>query len=152
MRLVFKKGWVLRDFVAAMILLTGVIALFVLFIAGISTEYNQPDLVSSDFSDNYNKLENITDDVETMRSSISSGEGLSFIGSFQIAFAATTTVFQLMLSTLFLVATMPFKIITDFTGLGIDQKVITTFFIIVLSLITTTIIYVWISSIARSKL
>jgi hypothetical protein len=149
MKLNFKKGWVLRDFVVAGIFLTGVIAFFVLFIAGISTEYNQPDLVSSSFAENYDKLENITDKVDVMRSSIASGEGLSLVGSFDIAFTATFTVIQLVFSTLALVATMPIKVISDFTF--IDQKVLTTFFIIVLSIITTILVFVWISSISRSK-
>tara|TARA_Y100000310_G_scaffold289130_1_gene315305 strand:- start:744 stop:1196 length:453 start_codon:yes stop_codon:yes gene_type:complete len=149
MKFNFKKGWVLRDFVVAGIFLTGVIALFALFIAGISSEYDQPELVSASFSENYNKLENITDRVDVMRSSIASGEGLSLIGSFDIAFTATFTVIQLVFSTLALVATMPIKVISDFTF--IDQKVLTTFFIIVLSIITTILVFVWISSISRSK-
>lgn len=146
----FKKGWVTRDFVIAGLLFTGVIAMFVLFIAGMSAEYNQPDLVSSSFSSNYDKLGELSDKVEVMRSTTAAGEGLSLIGAFDIAFTATFTVIQLVFSTLALAGSIPAKIIVDFTF--IDSTVAATFFILGLSIITTSIVFIWISSVSRGKI
>lgn len=147
-----KRGWVTRDFVIAGLLFTGIIAMFVLFIAGMSAEYNQPDLVSSSFSSNYNKLEEISNKVEVMRATTATGEGLSLIGAFDIAFTATFTVIQLVFSTLALAGSLPFNIVKDFDLPFINDLVTNTFFILGLAIITTTIIFVWISSVSRGKI
>lgn len=145
-----KKAWVTRDFVIAGLLFTGVITMFVLFIAGMSAEYNQPDLVSSSFSSNYDKLGEISDKVEVMRATTAAGEGLSLVGAFDIAFTATFTVIQLVFSTLALAGSLPAKIIIDFTF--IDSKVAANFFVLGLAILTTSILFVWLSSVARGKI
>ncbi len=145
-----KKGFVTRDFVIAGLLFTGVVAMFVLFIAGMAAEYDQPDLVSESFSDNYDKLGDLSDKVEIMRSTTAAGEGLSLIGAFDIAFTATFTVIQLVFSTLALAGTIPAKIIVDFTF--IDSIVAANFFILGLAILTTSIIFIWISSVSRGKI
>ena len=146
----FKKGFIIRDFVIATLLFTGIIAMFVLFIAGMAAEYNQPDLVSSTFSSNYDKLGEISDKVEVMRSTSAAGEGLSFKGVFDVAFTATFTVIQLVFSTLALAGSLPVKIIIDFTF--IDSTVAASFFVLGLAVITTRIVFVWVSSVSRGKL
>ncbi len=145
-----KRGWVTRDFVIAALLFTGVVAFFVLFMAGMSVEYNQPGLVSSSFSANYDKLGDLSEKVELMRSTTAGGEGLSLIGAFDIAFSATFTVIQLVFSTLALVGSIPAKIIVDFTF--IDSMVAANFFILGLAILTTSIIFIWISSVSRGKI
>ncbi|KKN17071.1 hypothetical protein LCGC14_0969490 [marine sediment metagenome] len=146
----FKKGWVTRDFVIAGLLFTGIIAMFVLFVGGMASEYNQPDLVSSSFSSNYDQLGEISNKVEVMRATTAAGEGLSLIGAFDIAFTATFTVIQLVFSTLALAGSIPAKIIIDFTF--IDSTVAANFFILGLAVLTTTIVFVWISSVSRGKI
>ncbi len=145
-----KRGWVTRDFVIATLLFTGVIAMFVLFIAGMASEYNQPDLVSSSFSSNYNKLGEISDKVEVMRSTTTTGAGLNPISVFGVVFSAAFTVIQLVFSTLALAGSIPAKIIVDFTF--IDSTVAATFFVLGLSILTTIIIFVWVSAIQRGKI
>ena len=145
-----KQGWVTRDFVEAGLLFSGIVTFFVLFITGISVEYNQPNLVSDSFSTNYNKLSNISDKVGVMLTTVSAGQGLSLVGAFDIAFTATFTVFQLVISTLDLVGTLPGLIIVDFTF--IDSVVIANFFVLGLALITTSIVFIWLSSVARGKI
>lgn len=146
----FKKGWVTRDFVVAALLFTGVVSMFVLFIGGMAAEYNQPGLVSESFSSNYNKLGELSDEIEIMRSTTAAGEGLSLVGAFDIAFTATFTVIQIVFSTLALAGTIPAKIIVDFTF--IDSTVAANFFILGLTIITTMIIFIWISSVSRGKI
>ncbi len=146
----FKKGWVTRDFVIAGLLFTGVISMFVLFIAGMAAEYNQPGLVSATFTDNYDKLGEISDKVEVMRGTTAAGEGLSLVGAFDIAFTATFTVIQLVFSTLALAGTIPAKVIVDFTF--IDSSVAANFFVLGLAILTTSIVFIWISSVSRGKI
>lgn len=145
-----KKGWITRDFVLAGLLFTGVMALFVLFIGGFVSEYNRPDLISDSFNANYNKLNDITDNIETMRSATSAGEGLTFRGTFDVVFASTFTVIQLVFSTLALVGTLPAQLIVDFTF--IDSLVVATLLTIGLAVLTAGIVFVWVSSISRSKI
>lgn len=146
----FKKGWIFRDFVIAMILFSGIVSLFVLFIGGMSQEYNRSDLVSESFSNNYDKLDDLTEKVETMRSTTTGGEGLSFSGTFDVAFGATFTVFQLVFSSLALMATLPAQMIVDFTF--IDSTVAAVFFIIGITILVVWGLFVWLSSITRSKI
>ncbi len=144
-----KKGWIARDFVVAGLLFAGVISFFVLFFTSLGSEYGNSDLVSESFSENYDKLSELSEKVDTMRSSSTAGEGLSFLGSFDVAFQATFTVIQLVFSTLGLVASIPGKMIVDFTF--IDSVVIANFFVLGFAIVTTILVFVWISSISRSK-
>lgn len=150
MKLKFKKGWIARDFVVAGLLFSGIISFFVLFLSGLGSEYSNTDLTSDTFSANYDKLTAIADKVEVMRSSSTAGEGLTFLGSFDVAFQATFTVLQLVFSTLGLVGSIPGKMIVDFTF--IDSIVVANFFILAFSIITTILVFVWISSISRGRL
>lgn len=144
-----KKGFLTRDFVMAGILFSGLIALFVLAITGISDEYDSTLLVNEDYMDNYNRLTEQTDKMETARSSAAAGEGLSFIGTFDVAFQSTFTVIQMVFSTLDLFGDMSDNFAGDF---GLDKTVFDVIFIIGLSLLTTVIVFVWISSISRGKI
>ena len=75
----FKKPFLTRDFVIAGVLFSGIIALFVLMVAGISDEYETDILTNEAFAENYDKLVEQTERIETAREAASAGEGLSFI-------------------------------------------------------------------------
>jgi hypothetical protein len=144
-----RKSWIARDFVVAGLLFSGIISFFVLFFLSLGAEYDNPDLVNEEFSENYDKLTAISEKVDTMRLASTAGEGLSFLGTFDVAFQATFTVIQLVFSTLALVASIPGKMVVDFTF--IDSIVLANFFVLGLAVITTILVFVWISSISRSK-
>ena len=144
-----KKGFLTRDFVIAGILFSGMIALLVLAIGGISYEYDSNLLVNEEFSDNYDRLATQTEKIETSRQASAAGEGLSFVGTFDVAFQSTFTVIQMVFSTLDLFGDMTSSFAEDF---GFDANVVNIVFIIVLSILTTLIVFVWISSISRGKI
>jgi len=144
-----KKGFLTRDFVVAGILFSGLIALFVLAIAGIQSEYNSDLLTNPEFAENYDKLTEQTAKIETARSAASAGEGLSFLGTFDVVFQSTFTVIQMVFSTLDLFGDMSGSFAEDF---GFDASVTAIGFIIALSILTTIIVFVWISSISRGKI
>lgn len=145
-----KKGWILRDFVIAGLLLSGMIALVVLMIASVQNNYPGSDLTDPTFQSKYDKLTEISSLVELGRNTTASGEGFDFKGTFDVAFQSTFTVIQLGFATLSLFTSMGDSIIEDFAFL--DSTVVTIMFILVMAIMTTIIVFVVISSISRSKL
>ena len=144
-----KKGALTRDFVMAAVLFSGVVALFVLGIAGISNEYDSTLLVDEEFSQNYDKLAGLTDGIKVTRSAAADTGGLSFIGTFDVAFQSTFTVIQMVFSSLDLFGGMS----DSFAGyFDLDPTVMRIAFVIALSLLTILIVFLWISSISRGKL
>lgn len=144
-----KKPFLTRDLVIAGVLFSGIVALFVLGVAGISDEYDSTLLVNEEFSQQYDKLTDLTSGIDTARSSASEGGGLSFIGTFDVAFQSTFTVIQMVFSTLDIFGDMTGSFAEDF---GFDPTVINVLFIIALSILTVVIVFVWISSISRGRI
>ncbi|MHA1201367.1 MAG: hypothetical protein ACTSQ4_02445 [Candidatus Heimdallarchaeaceae archaeon] len=144
-----KKGLLTRDFIIAYVLFSGVVALFVLAIAGISQEYDTNILTSEDFQENYNKLTESTGGIETARKAASDTGGLSFIGTFDVAFQSTFTFIQMIFSTLDLLGDVTGNFAADF---GLDSNVVSIAFQIGLSILTIIIVSIWISSISRGRL
>ena len=143
-----KKGFLTRDFVQAGILFTGIVALMVLMVGGIADEYDNTDIVSEEFSTNYDQLTSVTDNIETIRKTTTSGSGLSFRGLFDVAFGAAFTAIQLVFSTLTLFGSVMSNFAQDF---GVPKAVADILFIIGFSIITVVLIFVWLSSISRGK-
>src|SRR3990172_2984765 len=98
MRFIHKHSFLLRDVVLSGLLAFGIIALLVLAVGSMAVNYDRPDLVSPAFSNNYNKLNSLLDDLECTRTATTSTQGLSFIGTFNIAFNSIFTVFKLVLN------------------------------------------------------
>lgn len=148
-KIIQKKGVLTRDLVIGAILFSAIVALCLLAVTGISDEYDSTLLVDQDFMDNYNKLSEFTSGVETTRSAAADTGGLSFIGTFDVAFQSTFTVIQMVFSTLDLFGGMSDNFADDF---GLDSGVVKLAFIVGLSILTVIIVFIWISSISRGKI
>lgn len=148
-KMINKKPFLTRNFVIAGVLFSGIIALFVLAVAGISDEYDSVLLTNEDFGETYNKLVEQTERIETARAAAATGDGLSFIGTFDVAFQATFTVIQMVFQTLDLFGDITGSFATDF---GVDPTVTRITFLIALAILTTLIVFNWISSISRGKI
>ena len=144
-----KKSFLTRNFVIAGVLFSGIVALYVLAIAGISDEYDSTLLTNEEFSENYDKLIEQTERIETARATAAAGEGLSFIGTFDVAFQSTFTVIQMVFQTLNLFGDITGSFAEDF---GLDPTVTKITFLIALAILTTLIVWTWISSISRGKI
>ncbi len=144
-----KKGYLTRDFVIAGIFLMGVIALMILMVQGVADNYNRGDLVDEGFSEKYDQLENITGDVTIMLDRTRSGEGLSFLGTFNIAFRAAFTAIQLVFGILGLLGSVLGNLIVDFK---LEEKPVAILLIVVTSAVAVRLIYVWLSSISRGRI
>ena len=145
-----KKGFLPRDFIVASVLISGIIALFVIAVASMSENYNNPTLINEQFSQNYDRLTETTDGIETSRRSVQSGQGLNFRGTFDVVFQSTFTVIRLLFSTLNLYGDLTANFLSDFTFL--DAGVIKVLLTIGLSLITIRLVYAWLSSISRGRI
>ena len=145
-----KKGVLARDIVIAMLLFTGVIAIFVLSINSISNIYDNDNIMDDDFAEHYDKLSEISDDVNIARDSSQSGEGLTFIGTYDVIFSSTFTVIKMVFSSIGLLGEITGNFVADYTFL--DAGIVKLFFIIALAILTTILVFVWISSITKGRL
>lgn len=144
-----KKGYLTRHWVIAAVLFSVIISLYIIQMQAVAISYNDEDLLNEDFARHYDKLTNITSGVETIKDTTVSGEGLSFRGLFDVTFGAAFTAVQLVFSSLSLFGSMSVDVIADFTFL--DRTVVGIFFTSVLTIITISLVWVWLSSIARGK-
>ncbi len=144
-----KKAFLTRDLLVAMALFSTIWALYALMIIGVASEYGDTTIINQQIIDNYNKLENSTSTLDIALAEVRSGEGLGFRGAFDVAFAATFTIFQLVLSTTDLIGSVLISFAPDF---GFDNRVIGILAILGTLVITITLIFVWISSISRGKI
>ncbi len=144
-----KKAFLTRDFIFAAALFSTIYALFSLGITGVADQYDDTSLINADISNNYNRLQETSDSMDIALASVRSGEGLGFRGAFDVAFAATFTVFQLVLGTLGLYGDVMASFASDF---GLDRQVVNILFTLGFIGITITIVFVWLSSISRGKI
>ncbi len=144
-----KKSFLTRDFVIAGVLFSGMVALFVLAVAGISDEYDTDILTNEKFAETYDKLTEQTEKIETARETTAAGSGLSFLGTFDVAFSSTFVVFQMIFQSLGLFGDMSDTFSEDF---GLDPTVVGVIFIVALSILTILIVWNIVSSISRGRI
>lgn len=145
-----KKGYLTRDFIIAGIFLMGVIAIMVLMVQDLAINYDREDLVDENFKEQYDKLEDVTGPVKTLLAEVSSPEGLSFKGVFDVAFGAAFVGITLIFGIISLFGSVFTNVIIDFTFINSEIGAIA--FTIGLSAITVTLIFVWLSSISRGRI
>ncbi len=144
-----KKGFTTQEFVIAGLLFTAVIVFFVIAIADVQNQYpDSPNIISDSFSDNYNQLTSQTQDIDIMRNTSLSGEGLSFRGAFDVTFGSFFTIMQLVFGTITLFGDMYTSLTTDFPF--IDSFVLNQFMIIGLAIITVILIFRLINAVGRN--
>ena len=148
--MISKHSFLLRDVVISAIFGMGIIALLVIAIGSMAVNYNRPDLVSPSFSNNYNKLNSLLDDLETSRTAVTSPQGLSFIGTFNVAFNSIFTVFKLVLNSMDMFGSMTASMISDYTFL--DAGVIKVLLGVLLAGLLVSVIFIWISSVTRGRI
>jgi hypothetical protein len=145
-----KKGVLLRDFVFAGMYAMGIIAFFVIAVGAMAINYDRPDMIDSQFSDNYNKLNRMTDSIESTRQAVISPGGLSFIGTFSVAFNSIFTAVNLVLTSLDIFGTMSASAMSGYIPL--DATVIKILLGIFLSAGLVVIIFVLLSSVTRGRI
>lgn len=144
-----KRGFLIRDFVIASILLMGIVALMILMIQGLAINYDSSDLIDENFASKYDKLQNVTDSTSTLWETTNSDEGLSFLGTLDLIFKATFTALSLVFSTFTLMQSVFSNFAADF---GIPIAISNIVFTVGFSAITIVIIYTWFSSVNSGRI
>ena len=144
-----RKGFIARDFVVAMILFSGLIALMTLVVASIASDYGNNDLISEDFSNKFDRFDENTGRVTEMFDSANSEEGLSLIGTFDVLFNSAFSIISLVFSG---VSSVGSQLLGFSEFFGIPSEVAGVFFTIILSILTALIVFIVISSVSRREL
>ena len=150
MRFVSKKGFLLRDFVIVGILFGLIIALFILQVASIASNYNNTDIINQNFANHYSKLQTNLQQLDTSNKAVTGSGGLNLIGTFNVAFNSVFTVVVMVWDGIAIYTGMAGNVVSDFTFL--DAKVVSIILTSLIAMITAYLIFVWISSVSRGKL
>jgi len=142
-----KKGWAAKDYVVGLILFSAVIALAYLMVGSLATDYGTEGIVSSSFSEHYDKLNENTESVNSMLSATSSSGGLSILGTAEILLSSTFSVINLIFGSFATLGGQVAHIGTDF---GVPTAVTTIILVVFLAVVTVSIIFIIINAINRS--
>ena len=145
-----KKGWLLRDFTAVGIIFGLVVAMYVLMVAAVANNYNNQDIISPNFASHYSQLSTNLNQLDTSYSTVKGSGGLNLIGTFNVAFNSVFTVVAMVWEGLGIYAGMAGNVTSDFSFL--DQTTVLLFLSGIVALLTTYLIFVWLSSVSRGKI
>lgn len=145
-----KKGFLLRDFVVVGIIFGVTVALYIMAVASIADNYNNVDIISQNFANHYSKLTTNLNQLDHSYQAVQGSEGLNIIGAFDIAFNSVFTVIVMVWDGILIYTGMAHNLATDFSFL--DSDVILLFFGAIIAILTTYLIFVWLSSVSRGKI
>jgi len=143
-----KKGWVARDFIIAMLIFSGVLAMFVVMIGSVANDYGNTDIISPVFSEKFDKFsENVDTGGEMWGASTGEG-GLSLVGTADLLFFSTFKVISLVFDSVSLAWTQMAEFGTFF---GIPSVISNIFVGLIFSILTVSIVFIIISSIRSGR-
>lgn len=145
-----KKGFLLRDFVIVGIIFGTIIALYVLSVASIATNYQNTDIINSNFAAHYSRINDNLAQLDRSTKAVQGSGGLNLIGTFNVAFNSVFTVVVMIWDGLVIYKDMAVNMVGDFTFL--DAGVTTLFLGSVIAILTAYLIFVWLSSVSRGKI
>lgn len=143
-----KKGWVARDFIVAVLIFSGCLALFVLMVGSLSNDYDNPNVIDPEFSEKFDKFSEDTDRAGEMWESATSEGGLSLIGTADLLFFSTFRVISLVFSSVVAAGDQ----MADFGEyFGIPSEVSGIFMVLLFSILTVFIVFIIISSVRSGR-
>lgn len=143
-----KKGWVARDYVIASLIFSAVIALFVVMVGSIANDYDNPNIINPEFSEQFDKFDNDTARIAEMWNATTSEGGLSLVGTADLLFFSTFRVISLVFSSV--VATGQ-QLAGFGTFFGIPTEVSSILMILIFGILTVYIIFIIISSVRSGR-
>lgn len=141
-----KSQWLARDWIIALILFSGVIALMVLMVAGQAQEYNNNAIINPAIQENYAKLDATTQIAQDSFDATNNKEGLSFFGAFDTLFTSAFTVISLVFNSIGMAGTTMSNFATDF---GVPSQVAGVVFPMFMAIIIVIIVFVILSTTTR---
>jgi len=145
-----KKGFLLRDFVVVGIIFGMVIALYITLVASTANTYGNTQIISPSFAQHYAQLNNNLQQLNTANKAVQGAGGLNLIGSFNVAFNSVFTVIAMVWDGILIYTGMAGNLSTDFNFL--DQTTILMFASGLIAILTTYLIFIWLSSVSRGKI
>lgn len=143
-----KKGFVARDFVVAMLLFSGGIALFVLMVGSVANDYDNVDVIDPEFSNKFDKFSEDTSRAAEMWNATTSEGGLSLVGTADLLFFSTFRVISLVFTSVVAAGTQ----LAGFGGFfGIPSEITAIFMVLVFTILTVLIVFIIISSVRSGK-
>jgi hypothetical protein len=146
-----KKGFTASSYLVAAIIFSAGIALFVVMVGSLSSDYGNTDIINPEFSDTFDRFDDETDTIGEMWKTIDPEEkkGLSLVtGVFEIFFKGTFTVISLVVSSVAAAGSQIFGFLEYF---GIPTEISTIIGTLVFALLTVTIVFVVINAINAKK-
>ena len=133
-----KKGFSNLDFILAVLIFSGALALLILAVGSLANDYENENVVNPEFNEKFNKFENETSRTGQMWNAVTGEGGLSLIGTVEVLFFATFQVISLVFSSVVEAGKQLFGIGSFF---GIPSSVSSIFFILLFSALTIIIIF-----------
>jgi len=146
-----KKGEMLvRTWVMAFLIFSGVFALLFLASSGLINDYDESEIIDSEYRDNYDKFTNVSEDYRGLFTEMSDGNS----GILDILFGQTgvfRALFDVIKITFASVSTMD-SITTDFVSdFGVPESIANVIFPLLSILLVVFLIFAIISSINRGS-
>ena len=133
-----KKAFSTMDFVLAMLIFSGVIALLVVALGSMANDYGNTNVVSSEFASKFDNSGNNTIMKDDMWDAVRGDKGLTLVGTVEVLFFSTFRVISLVLSSIGEAGNQLFGIGEFFS---IPSVVTGIFFVLIFSLLTVVIIF-----------
>jgi len=143
-----KRAWVARDFIIAMLIFSGTIALFVIMVGSIANDYDNPNVIDTEFSNKFDKFSEDTARAGEMWNATTSEGGLSLVGTADLLFFSTFRVISLVFSS---VVAAGSQLASFGTFFGIPTSVSYVFMTLIFGILTVSIIFIIISSVRSGK-
>jgi len=143
-----KRAWVARDFIIAMLIFSGGIALFVVMVGSIANDYDNPNIINTEFSNQFDKFEEENARSQEMWNATTGEGGLSLVGTADLLFFSTFRVISLVFNS---VSAAWNQLASFGTFFRIPRAVSYIFMTLIFGILTVSIIFIIISSVRSGK-
>jgi hypothetical protein len=143
-----KKGWTTRDFIVAMLIFSGAIALFVVMIGSIANDYDNTEIINPEFSDKFDKFSEDTERAADMWNATTAEGGLSLVGTVDLLFFSTFRVISLVFNS---VVAAGQQLASFGSFFGVPTEITAIFMVLIFSILTVLVVFIVISSVRSGK-
>lgn len=143
-----KRAWVARDFIIAMLIFSGAIALYVIMVGSLANDYNNPNVINPEFSEKFDQFSEDTSRAAEMWNATTSEGGLSLVGTADLLFFSTFRVISLVFNS---VVAAGQQLASFGSFFGIPSEITAIFMVLIFSILTVSIIFIIISSVRSGR-
>jgi hypothetical protein len=143
-----KGAITVSNFVVSLLVFSAIVALGSLMVADLGTTYENEGIVDDNFEDNYNKLEENTEDVQLMYEKIKGKDGFNLLDVGEVLLTSTFSIVGIVLSSIVSFGDMLVSVPGDF---GIPTQVTVIVLVLFTSIITVLIIINIINSVNKTS-